>query len=198
MDLNMIEIFPTSIYQFPNFIDEIERKCIFDRIFDNEEMHDDNHPMLMGKSFCSFRNRKKLNFLSNDIISRIEKHSNHYADKMGIPKVMLSSYWSIIETPGSLMKEHNHPNSSISGVIYVNVDQNSHPLVFKNPNPFIGNGYYTHQNKYNTSTHEVHPQNGDLILFPGWLEHGSDYIMNETDTRVSISFNLIRDYRDES
>ena len=60
-------------------------------------------------------------------------------------------------------------------------------LYFQTPNPYLeGSLCYTNQgHRWKHS-----PQEGKLLLFPGWLKHG--VTTNETeDTRISISFNII-------
>ena len=33
------------------------------------------------------------------------------------------------------------------------------------------------------------PKNGDLLIFPSWLRHGSNHETNQTDGRIVLSFN---------
>ena len=38
--------------------------------------------------------------------------------------------------------------------------------------------------------HEIYPKEGDILFFPGWLNHWVDRSMS-LDTRISVAFNLL-------
>jgi len=66
------------------------------------------------------------------------------------------------------------------------------PSKDKYPNPYV---YYTKQlNKNNDYSREVisfHAEIGDLILFPAWLKHGSNFKENKSPKRTILSFNIV-------
>ena len=88
-----------------------------------------------------------------------------------------------------MLDEHYHPNSIVSGALYLNVDDSCY-LTFHNPNPYI---YFTDIVEYNSCNYQwqkYYVKNGDLILFPSWLRHSVP--SNPTEKRYTISFNTIR------
>jgi len=133
------------------------------------------------------------NFIGKyNLITFIEilKHNvKVYCDEIGFNK---SDIFEITQSWVSLFKKnnyghiHNHGTSDISGVYYYKTNQQDGDLFFEPANPhlrtsvcFFGLG----------SRFKYTPEEGKLILFPGWLRHGVQ--TNTTDnTRISISFNI--------
>ena len=75
-----------------------------------------------------------------------------------------------------------------------NVDGLQDSLCFQNPNPFVDTVWNAHARVptlYNFKYQSVVPKNGDLIIFPSWLTHGSYYQSNKTVDRTLISFDTI-------
>jgi len=92
--------------------------------------------------------------------------------------------------------KHNHANSMISGVYYIETTATTAPIVFEQSYSHVNLFHSTTAptfkktklNQYNSSTHTIQPRTGDLLLFPSHLEHtvpGSD----SKDTRYSLAFN---------
>src|SRR5579871_924545 len=86
---------------------------------------------------------------------------------------------------------HQHANSFLSGAFYIDVDETSQPILFRDPRPQnrtldipvevelrINRKYYT-----------VAPSIGQLVLFPSWLEHSVAPNLSDVP-RVSVSFNM--------
>ena len=84
---------------------------------------------------------------------------------------------------------HNHPNSYISGVFYIDVDDKVDKITFlKKPYPTI-ELVPTKYNIFNSNSWWYSVKNGDLLLFPSYLTHGVDK-KKETNNRISLSFNV--------
>jgi uncharacterized protein (TIGR02466 family) len=188
MDVIKFSLFPTLVLYFPQFIDSKECDKIF-RLLKTKKL--DNHPSLIkGKSSHNFNvDTDILSETSIDLSIPIKEYSEQ--SKIKIENKIVSS-WCNIQDKESILKEHLHPNSVISGAIFINVDSKSSKLYFHNPNPFV---YYTITNKpVNEYTHEWYslaPKKGDLVLFPSWLKHGSNQDKNFSNNRTVISFNTI-------
>ena len=102
----------------------------------------------------------------------------------------IDNSWFNIQPVGSNLEQHSHPNSIASAALYINVDHNSAPLVVENPNAIaVFNNYHNSVSQYNCQAHSFIPENGQLIIFPSWLKHGSFGNKNNTDARMVISFN---------
>jgi len=119
------------------------------------------------------------------IEKRIEIVLDEYTESCNMRKVLLANSWINIQEEKSVLKEHIHPNSVLSAAIFINVDEESSPLVFENPNPYA----HFFANKIDDLNSSIKPKNGMMIIFPSWLKHGSNFIENKTKDRIVISFN---------
>lgn len=84
---------------------------------------------------------------------------------------------------------HNHPNSVVSGVFYLQSDETTGDIVFCRPGGF--NQYQVNAectNMFVADNYTCPPKSGRLILFPSHMSH---YVMpNNSDVeRYSLSFN---------
>ena len=125
----------------------------------------------------------------------------HYVDKftedvLGVDKhdIELSCMWSNSHKSGSKHHFHQHPNSFLSGVVYVKCPpaEEIGNIVFIDPRQ-AKNMIHPNFKKDSCISNRniwVKPELGLLLLFPSWLEHGTDtYISSSNENRISISFN---------
>lgn len=92
----------------------------------------------------------------------IQKYLKEYHPK---PLKIINSWFNTMNV-GDELKIHKHEESIVSGAFYINVGDNSVPLIF--------------------STEQVKPKNGLLVLFPSEMEH---YTEPEREQRTVMSFN---------
>ena len=123
----------------------------------------------------------------NSSVKEIHKHLEEYCDELGfkMPSYRCLSWFSKFEK-GNYAHIHHHGHHDISGVYYYKTNGEDGKIFFETPNPFLDT-----QLCYRSygETWEHKPQEGKILLFPGWLRHGVQ--TNETDnTRISLSFNI--------
>ena len=181
--MNIISLFPTAIGNFVDFITESERLELLKNI-KNTSHHP--HDELIGNAFSTHRSQNS--FVSKTIKDRIQSAVNEYAEFYGLGSVKIGNVWSNIQHSGSCLNEHTHPDSIISGALYINVDETC-KLYFHNPNPYNGFTHYDKMNDFNYQFVWINVKNYQLILFPSWLKHGKHNEVNMMDDRVVISFN---------
>lgn len=92
----------------------------------------------------------------------IQKYLKEYHPK---PLKIINSWFNTMNV-GDELKIHKHEESIVSGAFYINVGDNSVPLIF--------------------STEQVKSKNGLLVLFPSEMEH---YTEPEREQRTVMSFN---------
>lgn len=149
-----------------------------------------DHGALDGNAKSTHHTLRDINNLIGDkVVTILEEHANYFASTLGIPPVVLYNTWANIQNEGSSLRYHTHPNSEVSGVLYLNVNDSAAAISFINPNPYIKYQFYNKETEYNFKSFWVKPKNGDLVLFPSWLEHGS--FNNTMKGRCCISFNAI-------
>jgi len=125
-----------------------------------------------------------------------EQHIKIYAEQIIKPKEDLDFYitqsWINVNKPGEYHRKHNHQNSIISGVFYIQTGEND-KLVFSDPNiklkEFITFGEDREFNLWNSSQWGFPVNNTKLILFPSWLDHQVEKNEKATADRISLAFN---------
>jgi uncharacterized protein (TIGR02466 family) len=104
--------------------------------------------------------------------------------------------WANVNAPGTGHRLHSHRNNFLSGVYYVQVQDQANSINFFDPRPQAGviRPPVTQPNAENTEVANVRVTNGTLLLFPAWLPHAVD-INRSLQPRISLSFNLMfRDF----
>jgi uncharacterized protein (TIGR02466 family) len=127
-----------------------------------------------------------------EIKSSIQSMIDDYIIDSGFKQSNIFNSWINIQTENSILREHAHPLSQVSGALYLKCDEYSSALYFHNPNPFIS---FTHISKkvteYSYAIQKFKPGNGMMLLFPSWLKHGSNGELNKSDERIVLSFNAV-------
>ena len=188
-------IFPTGVMVVDNFISNEEITDIINFIKLKEtHTNDCTIPKNAHSTFDGVTNivdeiSKNVNSCK-DFKNKISFVLNEYATNvLGIAEVQVSNAWAHIQHKGSYIVEHTHPNSKVSGVLYLKADENSNNLVFKNPNPYTKIEAPIVHNEFNYGVSTFPSETGRVLLFPSWLEHGSNHLTNNSDERIMLSFN---------
>jgi len=104
--------------------------------------------------------------------------------------------WANVNAPGTGHRLHSHRNNFLSGVYYVQVQEQANSINFFDPRPQAGviRPPVTQSTAENTEVVSLGVTNGTLLLFPAWLPHAVD-INRSRQPRISLSFNLMfRDF----
>jgi uncharacterized protein (TIGR02466 family) len=180
-------IFPTPIYfsKLNRKITPIELKFVEKNKKDfykniGNTTSNDNY-ILNNKEFKNIK--KELDLIIKDYFNKIILSSNN------IVPYITQSWLNYTETNQHHHK-HQHPNSLVSGVFYINCNENFDKIKF-----FKEYVYKTIQletkefNVWNSESWWFPVKTGDVILFPSSLSH-----MVETkegnNTRISLAFNV--------
>ena len=125
----------------------------------------------------------------------IEDSLNFYFLEIYQPNIDLEIYvtqsWLNISNIGELHHSHDHPNSFISGILYISADQNVDAIHFSKSDPSSLRIIPTSYNVYNSPSWFYNVGSGDLLLFPSTLSHNVDIVKEspKRKERVSLSFN---------
>lgn len=104
-------------------------------------------------------------------------------------EIYITQSWVNTTTENQNHHRHDHPNSFLSGVFYVNVDSDVDRIIFHRKEmvfPLVVEP--CEFNLLNSDSWAINVKNGDLLLFPSTLEHEVP-VKKESNKRVSISFN---------
>jgi|ETNmetMinimDraft_17_1059902.scaffolds.fasta_scaffold00007_44 uncharacterized protein (TIGR02466 family) len=124
--------------------------------------------------------------IANNLIENILSRTSEVFTQ----QLLLENFWININSPDTYNSMHVHPNSNISGVIWIKIPKDSGNLYFPNPDNFQK---YKEINFYKSflnqgEGYELEPQKGNVVLFPSCLQHEVTKNLSN-DERVSISFN---------
>ena len=107
------------------------------------------------------------------------------------PLLKLDNCWVNIAKKEAYQETHNHNNALISGVIYINVNEQSG--AFQLINPLSAESILLGDPNSFEYFYTINPQPGMILLFPGWMDHRA--LSNESHIdRISISFNITANF----
>jgi len=103
----------------------------------------------------------------------------------------ITQSWINYTNTGDFHHRHSHPNSLISGCLYINADKDKDTITFYNTySPYNRINIPSKQNgPFNAHSIRMSIETGQLIMFDSSTEHMVE-VTNSTKTRVSISFNV--------
>jgi uncharacterized protein (TIGR02466 family) len=101
--------------------------------------------------------------------------------------------WANHNNSSATKQPHSHSDCTITGIYYVEGDEDTGDTVFMNPIaalPYVmKREAIEHYTDFTSGEINIHPKKGLLVLFPAWLMH---YVLdNKTDKdRITIAFNF--------
>ena len=117
---------------------------------------------------------------------------NYYMEKIYAPKYSVETYitqsWMNYTDTGQYHHKHAHPNSWLSGCIYVNTDREKDRITFYKEGYNRINLPTENFNLYNSESWWFSVGTGDIVIFPSYLTHMVEQTTSN-DTRVSIAIN---------
>lgn len=150
-----------------------------------------------------FLNSPELAELKEQIMERVKEYIHGYLDVTNDFEFVMENSWINRHQTGDYSPSHWHGSSLMSGVYYVQVEENAGDIVFHKDqrhlnlfDPIIPIKFnyektldQNKMNVYNTNNFGITPQAGDLVLFPSHLAHSVE-VNNSNKTRYCIAFNL--------
>ena len=127
------------------------------------------------------------------IKAEIEKAVQHYMDKIVAAKPEVKAYitqsWLNFTSEKQWHHKHEHPNSFLSGVYYIDADEENDKITF-----FNGKGYKqlkltpSEWNWWNAESWWFTVKTGDIVVFPSHLTHMVEQKAGN-NVRCSLAFN---------
>ena len=183
-----IDIMPTAIYK-----DKLGYKLTTHQKFvlDNITIHSNN------LSDMDILDRPEFESMKESIFSHVKKYEKDVCGFKSSLSFKLTESWYNEIAPGDNHPDHNHPNSMLSGVVYLNVpkipfgDEGLHLVHIENRGVFKNHDfrYDFTPTKYNQITTYIPVETGDIVLFPSYLFHFVSTNESENESRKVISFN---------
>ena len=193
MKLDIQRIFPTSIFCFddvlePEYIDSMREDIIKSGKI-NAEQRQANWQSVKNNKLYELPKYKELGKMAlNACIKYIDLLEYKLDD------IELTGMWSNILKPGETHPPHTHSNNYISGVYYVQADNEpTTPAInFLDPRgqTCVLQPQQKRYNIYNSTRHSLPAKINRMILFPSWLSHFVPINYSKSD-RISIAFNAM-------
>lgn len=141
-------------------------------------------------------NKKLFLPLQGKVYEHITDYTNNVCGFSQDMSLKITESWYRETKPGNNHGKHNHPNSLLSGIIYVNVPEecSEHSGVnFETMHHTFKNFSFEYDietpNKYNCRRTFVPVKSGDIVLFPSWIDHYVSENKSSVSSRKIISFN---------
>lgn len=185
-------VFPTLIRTHTSYLNKNQCQTVIDFARDKASSYEKVFKE-EGKAISTYSNYPNIldilgdtfmNNLMSDIYSYKEDLSYYFRRR----QETITTSWVNFQRKGSVLKEHVH-GCLIVGVIFLKVDDDSSHLYFHNPNPHVHTYGFDDTKNHTASKIQVTPKEGDLLMFPGWMSHGSDREKNNSEERIVCSFN---------
>ncbi len=193
-------LFPTPIWEY-HFEDceEFNDKLFGDVMSFDWEAYKEENRLSFGDSltsrsedtFIPLDRAPGIMFVLKTALEKAHEAAEDYGWDLQRNELRADEYWANVNKTNEYNMHHNHAPAHLSGVYYVRVPENSGDIRFVDDRKVRT---VTEPNSINNSPisvedHTFKPEEGMLLLFPGWLEHFVDQNKSET-ARVSISFNI--------
>lgn len=186
IESNINGIFPTPIY-----ISKLDRE-----LTNNELSFIDNTKLDVYKNAGNttsnnnyILNHKSFKQLKEDLDLRIKD----YFEKIISPKDEITPYitqsWLNYTETNQYHHKHQHPNSLVSGVFYINCDDKFDKIKFFKEDYKTIKPEIKDWNIWNSESWWFSVKTGDIILFPSSLTHMVE-TKEGTNTRISLAFNV--------
>lgn len=188
-------VFPTLIKCVHSFL--TQKQCDDIIKYSRDKEFKDHRSLTNGSVSTHFKYMTLVEDIDKEVRSclgvkdKLHDVIKAYSEETGIAFKQITTSWVNFQTQNSQLLKHSHPLSCISGALYLNVDDDSSKIYFYNPNPFVEFTSWVDNtdSQYSYRVIWFKPNNGDLLLFPSWLSHGSDGDVNMTKDRAVLSFN---------
>ena len=177
-------LFPTPIYKIKidQNTNQIIRTCVEKenlKLDLSEKILQTNTHLHKMEEFSSV-----VNFL-DDVMDLIARKW-----QINIESLYCSEMWGISSNPYHWHARHHHPNSWMSGIIFVSLPEGGEKTKFHDPrlvNEIIR--FDGTPNRINSPTFEANVETGDILIFPSWLQHSVHPSIYNQDQRIVVAFN---------
>ena len=186
MEATINGIFPTPVY-FSKLYRELTKeelsfinKTKLDVSFNDGNTTSNDNYILNKKEFQNLKS--EIDLKVKDYFDKIISSTNN------ITPYITQSWLNYTET-NQFHHKHQHPNSLISGVLYINCNEEFDKIKFFNENYKTIKPEVKEWNIWNSESWWFSVKTGDIILFPSSLAHMVETKKGD-NTRISLAFNV--------
>lgn len=194
----------TNVFPIPIMTVNVPNELIEDTLSKTLKFIQDTdfcHPAAPGELLTTYYKDEKRNFLGNidclPLLKFINTEIRKYLDVLGYnPKCYVEiTSWLQFNQPGSDFVRHDHYGAIVSGVVYLQVPENSGDILFHNPlearrcTQAFFQRVRGQENDYNFNHVKVPSIKGEMLIFESWLQHTVQENKSK-ENRISVGFNI--------
>ena len=185
------------IINFPeNTKNIIHQVYKYEKLYKKNEFSNDGHIAVFQSEHNLHKDPKfkKISIkLAKFINLKLQKFFNY-------KKLTIDRLWFVITNNAGIIKKHSHFNADYSGVLYLNVENNTenrNGLQLYNPLEYLEIIRFSiNENLFNIEVINekkilLKPRKNDLIIFNSYLEHSVNNENSTISERISLPFDLI-------
>lgn len=186
MEATINSIFPTPIY-----VSKLNRQLTKKELsfIDKTKLDTYNNEGNTTSNDNYILNNKAFKDLKDELDLRVKD----YFDKVISPSNNITPYitqsWLNYTEKNQYHHKHQHPNSLVSGVFYINCHEEYDKIKFFNDKYSTIKPEVKDWNIWNSETWWFSVKTGDIILFPSSLTHMVENKQGD-NTRISLAFNV--------
>jgi len=194
VNVNKINLFPTTIYSFKSEITDEQNEEMLDYIYDKFENKYIDVKTNEGLPFGLEQGEDNLHMepCFTPLVEFAKAISSNIFVQEGYlsQEVEITQMWANKQEDDSIHPPHTHANSLHSGIYYLKASDKTSGTQFFEPRPQV-KVFVPRREKYiiqNSHMYQVHSETGHGVVFPSWLQH---WVPPNTDERITISWNVI-------
>ena len=129
----------------------------------------------------------------NELFSNFLGFVNDYCAQItGLNNLMLGNFWVNINQKYNYNRPHDHQNSILSGVYYVDCegDDVGNFVAERDDTAEFFLGSYKNVSGFTGTSFAITPLTGFAFLMPSWMLHSVEQNLTDRD-RISIAFNFV-------
>jgi uncharacterized protein (TIGR02466 family) len=194
MASNRSDWFPTSVWNFDLDVCEELNQALLSEIYAEKQRDQQGvswSNSLGWHSTDNLHQKPKFQSLMEIVHTNAIEVANCLAWDLSAYTVKVNNCWALVNRQFSSNFVHNHPNSLLSGVYYVQAPEDCGGLFFRDPREIahLTMPPLTEITPWTLQKVTYKPAAGRMIIFPSWLLHGVDPNLGQEE-RVSLSFNI--------
>ena len=195
-DKEILKFFPEPVFKykfekFKEFNKELEDYIYKLRLEDKDGLIKSNRGGWHSKNFI-LNNKDSIQYkFALEMQKYILDVFQNYGWRTEQNSIQIKEMWAIINKKDDFNVIHTHPNCYLSSAYYVKAPDNCGKFLIENPNQAKRHFYpqLAKKTELNMPIAGLDVNEGDLLLFPGYLPH--KVAKNESDNdRIVISFNV--------
>jgi uncharacterized protein (TIGR02466 family) len=197
--MNTTNIFPTKIYktQFQGDVGNLLNLIMPKLNAWFAKTKNDNQGSMRNHGLCSYNVKRDMHTWPelSELVEFINNSAYEYWQSLGYKKDMrpgVYEMWANKYPPGSFIDYHNHSPIHMTATFILQKDSSGGDLIFEHPaSTLLKHQPYeiTAESYYNLFESVVDAGPGELVIFPGYLNHKTSP-NNSTQDRIMIGANV--------